>query len=101
MPVGLVVDNANVHDIRLLQETIENCLERVPRLSGPHGEHLCLDKGYDSVAIRELVQAVFGYTAHIRFEAKNNESSRNRVVSGHDAGWSSELMDGSIDSVPS
>lgn len=78
IPVGLVVDGANVHDIRLLQETIENCLERAPRLSEQHPEHLCLDKGYDSAAIRELVGAVFGYTAHIRSRGEENRELKRK-----------------------
>ncbi len=28
--------------------------------------HLCLDKGYDSRAIRDLVESVYDYTSHIR-----------------------------------
>lgn len=66
IPVSLVVDGANVHDIRLLQETIEHCLDRCPRVYCEFEEHLCLDKGYDSAAIRELIQSVFQYSSHIR-----------------------------------
>ena len=29
IPVGLAVDRANVHDIRLLQPTVENCFRRL------------------------------------------------------------------------
>jgi putative transposase len=78
IPVGLVVDGANVHDIRLLQETIENCLNRCPRLYGEFTEHLCLDKGYDSVAIRQLVETVFEYTSHIRSRGEEHRELRKK-----------------------
>jgi putative transposase len=66
IPVGLAVDGANVHDIRLLQLTIEDCFRRLGFEQAGSGEHLCLDKGYDSTAIRELVETAYGYISHIR-----------------------------------
>ena len=78
IPTGVVADGANVHDIRLLQETIENCFERAPRIGGPHKEHLCLDKGYDSAAIKELVEAVFGYTSHIRSRGEEQRALKSK-----------------------
>lgn len=66
IPVSVIVDGANRHDIKLLQETIEHCLDRWPRDHGEFDEHLCLDKGYQSAAIQNLVESVFQYTAHVR-----------------------------------
>jgi transposase len=66
IPVGLAVDGANVHDIRLLQLTIEDCFYRLGFEQAGSDEHLCLDKGYDSAAIRELVETAYGYISHIR-----------------------------------
>lgn len=65
IPIGLAVGGANVHDTKLLQETIEDCIERAAG-SDCDEEHLCLDKAYDSAAVRELIVCVYGYTAHIR-----------------------------------
>lgn len=65
VPVGLAVGGANVHDTKLLQETIEDCLERASGFVEGE-EHLCLDKGYDSAAIKQLVESVYKYSAHIR-----------------------------------
>lgn len=65
IPVGLAIDGANVHDTRLLQETIEDCLDRATGFEGEE-ENLCLDKAYDSAAIRELITSIYGYVAHIR-----------------------------------
>jgi putative transposase len=66
IPVGLAVDGANVHDIRLLQLTIEDCFCRLGFEQAGSDEHLCLDKGCDSAAIRELVETAYGYISHIR-----------------------------------
>ena len=66
IPTGLAVDGANVHDVRLFEETVENRLLRFPRTRGARTEHLCLDKGYDSRKIRELTESEFGFRAHIR-----------------------------------
>jgi putative transposase len=65
IPVGLAVGGANIHDTKLLQETIADCIDRATGFVDGE-EHLCLDKAYDSAAIRELVKQVYGYAAHVR-----------------------------------
>lgn len=74
IPIGLAVDGANVHDIRLLQRTIEDCFNRFDCTTASCSEHLCLDKGYDSVEIRRLVETVLGYTAHIRSRGEEQQA---------------------------
>jgi hypothetical protein len=66
IPVGLAVNVANVRDIRLLQLTIEDCFRRLGFEQADSDKHLCLDKGYGSVAVRELVETGYGYMSHIR-----------------------------------
>jgi putative transposase len=66
IPIGLVVNGANAHDVTLLKETIDNCVERISGMSEESTEHLCLDKAYDSRVIKDLVQTVYGYVTHIR-----------------------------------
>lgn len=65
IPVGLAVGGANVPDAKLLQETIEDCFDRAAD-SDCDEEHLCLDKAYDSHAVRELIEAIYRYVAHVR-----------------------------------
>jgi transposase len=65
IPVGLAVGEANVHDTRLLQEMIEDCVDRAATKASAW-ENLCLDKAYDSNAVRKLIESVYGYTSHIR-----------------------------------
>lgn len=79
IPVSVIVDGVNTHDIKLLQATIEHCLDRWPRDFGEFDEHLCLDKGYQSAALKDLVESVFQYTAHVRSrgeEAKSKSQKR-------------------------
>lgn len=78
IPVGLTVDGANVHDIRLLQQTIADCFARFDCTKASPEEHLCLDKAYDSAAIRDLVEAVLGYTSHIRSRGEEQQSLKKK-----------------------
>ena len=39
---------------------------------------MCLDKAYDSAAIRDLVEAVFGYTSHIRSRVEGQQSLKKK-----------------------
>lgn len=64
IPVGLAVDGANRHDMKLAEETLQSIPIERPEPRAYHRQHLCLDKGYDYNEIRELLEE-FGYTAHI------------------------------------
>jgi putative transposase len=69
IPVGLTAAGANVHDKRLVEETIENTLEMAPTGQADAEEteeHMSLDKGYDYDDVRDLVEGMYEYTAHIR-----------------------------------
>ena len=88
IPTGLAVDGANVHDIRLLEKTIDHCFEMAPACDADVEEHLCLDKAYDSKDVRQIVSEVYQYTAHIRargeeqreLNRENGERPRRWVV---------------------
>jgi putative transposase len=65
LPIGLAVDGANRHDMKLAEATLASIPIERPEPRPYHRQHLCLDKGYDYDEVRALVEA-FGYTAHIR-----------------------------------
>jgi len=65
VPIGLAVDGANRHDMKLTAETLGSIPIERPEVRPYHRQHLCLDKGYDYDEVRDLAEA-FGYTAHIR-----------------------------------
>jgi len=63
-PLGCVVAGANVHDTKLLRETIEAIVVERPD-PDEFEQHLCLDKGYDNPTGRAAVKDA-GYVPHIR-----------------------------------
>ena len=65
MPIGLAVDGANRHDMKLVRETLERIVVARPEPTEEQPQGLCLDKGYDYDEVRETVTE-FGFTAHIR-----------------------------------
>jgi len=65
VPVGLVVAGANRPDLKLVEETVDSLIVKRPRPTKTRPQGLCLDKGYDYAAVREIVQE-FGFTGHIR-----------------------------------
>lgn len=64
-PLGVVVAPANVHDCKLLEQTIEaNVVERpAPTVQAP--QHLCLDKGYNNPTGRAVAKS-HGHPPHLR-----------------------------------
>jgi hypothetical protein len=56
---------ANSHDSKLLAATLDSVPIERPAATLEQPQGLCLDRGYDSAGVRELV-AGRGYTPHIR-----------------------------------
>jgi transposase len=76
IPIGLAVDGANRHDMKLTLATL-NSIVLLRHEPGPyHRQHLCLDKGYDFNEVRQLVEE-FRYTAHIK--ARGDEAKELRI----------------------
>ena len=65
IPVGLAVDGANRHDMKLVRVTVDSVAVSRPTPSPEQPQGMCLDKGYDFSEVRRTV-AEFGFTAHIR-----------------------------------
>ena len=64
VPVGLAVDGANRHDIKLARETIESIPVSRPNPTRRHPQGMCLDKGYDYPEVYGLLKE-FDFTAHV------------------------------------
>ena len=77
IPTGLAVGGANVHDIRLLRTTLRDALMRSRGIHCGVKEHLCMDKGYDSAAVKNMVENVFDYIPHVRTRGEEKKSKRN------------------------
>ena len=65
VPIGLAIEGANRHDMKLVRPTIESIVVERPKPSEEHPQGMCLDKGYDYQAVRDILRE-FGFTAHIR-----------------------------------
>ena len=65
VPIGLAVEGAQRHDMKLVRPTIESLVVKRPEPSPAQPQGMCLDKGYDYQEVRDIL-AEFGFTAHIR-----------------------------------
>jgi putative transposase len=65
IPLSILADGANRHDVKLARPTIENIQVDKPRITKRHKQHLCLDAGYVGDEVKELAEE-FGFTLHVR-----------------------------------
>jgi putative transposase len=79
IPVGLEIEGANRHDMKLVEATLASVPQgiedkRLAHLaSGACDQGLCLDAGYDYDEVDEVVWE-FGYTAHIRSRGEEKKA---------------------------
>lgn len=78
VPVGLAIDGANRHDIKMTKATIKSIPVKRPKPTKRKKQGMCLDKGYDSGELRDLVKA-FGYTAHIRSRGDEAQAVKHQA----------------------
>ncbi len=65
IPIGLAIEGANRHDMKLVRGTIEKIVIDRPGTNEMKPQGMCLDKGYDYAEVRDTLLE-FGFTAHIR-----------------------------------
>jgi putative transposase len=85
VPIGLTVEGANRHDMKLVGPTIESMVVERPEPTKEQPQGMCLDKGYDYEEVRGILHE-FGFTAHIRprgEEAKSIKMPRFRTKKGN------------------
>ncbi len=78
IPIGLAVDGANRHDMKMVRATLTSVAMKRPK--SRLKPNLCLDKGYDYDEVRDLAKE-FGYTAHIRARGEEAQAMK------HEAGF--------------
>jgi putative transposase len=78
-PLGIAIAGANVHDTKLLAETLDAIVVERPEPTAEAPQHLCLDKGYDNPSGHRAA-AEYHYTPHMRRigEEKFDERRRKR-----------------------
>jgi transposase len=82
IPLAVVIDGANRHDMKLVENTLASIMAKRPRPTRANPQGLCLDKGYDFDEVRGIVRE-FGFTAHIR--ARGEEAQAIRKEAGFKA----------------
>lgn len=78
-PLGTAIAGANVHDTKLLGQTLAAIVVERPAPTAEAPQHLCLDKGYDNPTGYQAALA-YHYTPHVRpiGEEKFDERRRKR-----------------------
>ncbi len=79
MPLGLAIEGANRHDMKLVRPTLESLVAERPEPTEEEPQGMCLDKGYDYEAVREILTE-FGFTAHIK--ARGEEAKELKAEAG-------------------
>ena len=77
VPIGVAVDGANVHDQKLVEETLKSIPVHRPRPKPRKRQHLCADKGYDADAVRQTARRR-RYVAHIPKKGEPASTVRRR-----------------------
>lgn len=77
LPIGLAVSGANTHDSRLVKETIESMPVSPPDKDVVR-QNMCMDKGYDSAEIREVLEEL-GYVPHVLSRGEERKKIRKSL----------------------
>ena len=77
VPIGVAVAGANVHDQKLVDETLASIPVRRPRPKPRKRQHLCADKGYDAQAVRQQAKRR-RYVAHIPQKGEPASTAKRR-----------------------
>lgn len=77
IPLAVAIDGANRHDMKLTEPTLEAIAVERPEVTDENPQNMCMDKGYDFPAVRELLEE-WEYTEHIRSIGEGT-SARERV----------------------
>lgn len=78
MPLGLAIEGANRHDVKLVRPTLDSLVVERPTPTSEQPHNLCLDKAYDSQEVRDLL-AELGFTAHIRSRGEEAQAIKHEA----------------------
>jgi len=74
IPLSVVLDGANRHDIKLLEKTLDHMVILRPEVTKDKPQNLCLDAGYTGA---EKIISDRNYILHIRPRNKEKEEKIN------------------------
>jgi len=79
VPIGLAIEGANRHDMKLVRPTLDSIVIDRPEPTLEHPQGMCLDKAYDFQEVRDTLSE-FGFTAHIR--TRGEEAKAIQIEAG-------------------
>ena len=79
VPIGLTIEGANRHDMKLTRPTIESIIIERPAPNEQQPQGMCLDKGYDYDEVRTILHD-FDFTAHIRPRGEEDGAIKREAV---------------------
>ena len=85
VPLGITVDAANRHDMKMTRATLQSIVVRRPEPTTRAKQHMCVDKGYDYPEVHELLED-YGYTIHIRLRVEHGLNCK-RMPRYRDRHW--------------
>ena len=71
IPIGITVDCANRHDMKMTSGTLQSLAICRPESTLKTHQHMCLDKGHDFPEVYELLED-YEYIIHIRKRGERN-----------------------------
>lgn len=81
VPIGVAVEGANRHDMKLVRATLESIVVQRPTPTEQEPQGVCLDKGYDFDEVRQTL-VEFGFTAHIKARGEEAQELREEAGKG-------------------
>ena len=83
VPIGVSIDGANRHDMKMSKATLQSIVIYRPEPTIRSKQHMCLDKGYDFPEVYELLEE-YAYTIHIPFRGeKRSDKGWEKKVENH------------------
>ena len=77
VPIGVAVGGANVHDQKLVNETLDSIPVCRPKVTDRNPQHLCADKGYDAETVRTTAEKR-KYVVHIPKRGEPTNTTRRK-----------------------
>lgn len=75
IPLGMIVDGANRHDMKMAEATLKSIVIDRPEPTVKSQQHMCMDKGYHYPEVYELLED-YGYTIHISLRGESRANCK-------------------------
>ena len=77
VPLGIAVDAANRHEMKMTRATLQSIVADRPEPTARAKQHMCMDRGYDFPEIYELLLD-YAYTIHIKLKTRSGRQTQRR-----------------------